>query len=50
MKILFRVLLAILLISTAVSAADKDEKERNKQEDRLKNSGNGHGRNFERPG
>jgi len=39
MKILFRILLAVLLISTAVSAADKDEKERNKQDERLQNSG-----------
>jgi SH3 domain-containing YSC84-like protein 1 len=37
MKNLFRVLLAILLVSTAVSAAETKEKE--KQEDRLRNSG-----------
>jgi SH3 domain-containing YSC84-like protein 1 len=39
MKILFRVLLAFVVISTAVSAADKDDKERGKQEERLQNSG-----------
>ena len=37
MKILFRVLLAILVVSTVTSAADTKDKE--KQEDRLKNSG-----------
>ncbi len=39
MKILLRLLLAISLVSTTVWAADKDDKERGKQEDRLKNSG-----------
>jgi SH3 domain-containing YSC84-like protein 1 len=39
MKILFRVLLALVVISTAVPAADKDDKERGKQEERLQNSG-----------
>jgi lipid-binding SYLF domain-containing protein len=39
MKMIFRLLLAMALISTAVSAADKDMKEKEKQEDRLKNAG-----------
>jgi lipid-binding SYLF domain-containing protein len=39
MKMLFRVLLAIMLISTAVSATDKNDKEKGKQEERLQNSG-----------
>jgi len=39
MKMLFRVLLTIMLISTAVSATDKNDKEKGKQEERLQNSG-----------
>src|ERR1700692_3601010 len=39
MKNLFRVLLAILLISTAASAADKEDKDKSKQEERLQNAG-----------
>jgi SH3 domain-containing YSC84-like protein 1 len=39
MKIVYRVLLALVVISTAVSAADKADKERGKQEERLQNSG-----------
>jgi len=39
MKILLRILLAISLASMTVMAADKDDKEKSKQEDRLKNSG-----------
>jgi len=39
MKNLFRVLLAILLISTAASAADKEDKDKGKQEERLQNAG-----------
>jgi lipid-binding SYLF domain-containing protein len=39
MKMIFRLLLAMTLISTAVSAADRDIKEKEKQEDRLKNAG-----------
>jgi SH3 domain-containing YSC84-like protein 1 len=39
MKIVYRVLLAFVVISTAVSAADKADKERGKQEERLQNSG-----------
>jgi lipid-binding SYLF domain-containing protein len=39
MKMLFRVLMAVMVISTAVSAADKDDKARAKQEERLQNSG-----------
>ncbi len=39
MKNLFRVLLAILLISTTASAADKADKDKAKQEERLKNAG-----------
>lgn len=37
MKIIFRALIAVLVLSTVVSAADTTEKE--KQEDRLRNSG-----------
>jgi lipid-binding SYLF domain-containing protein len=36
---LLRVLMAVMVISTAVSAADKDDKARAKQEERLQNSG-----------
>ena len=39
MKTLLRILLAISLASMTVWAADKDDKEKSKQEDRLKNSG-----------
>ncbi len=39
MKNLFRVLLAILLISTTASAADKADKDKTKQDERLKNAG-----------
>ena len=39
MKNAFRVLLAIFLISTAASAADRDDKDKTKQEERLQNSG-----------
>jgi lipid-binding SYLF domain-containing protein len=39
MKVLFRVLLSMMVISTAVSAADKTDKEKSKQEERLQNSG-----------
>jgi lipid-binding SYLF domain-containing protein len=39
MKMLFRLLLVMTLISIAVSAADRDMKEKEKQEDRLKNAG-----------
>jgi lipid-binding SYLF domain-containing protein len=38
MKTLLRLLLVVSLVSTTVWAADKDDKERTKQEDRLKNS------------
>jgi lipid-binding SYLF domain-containing protein len=39
MKVLLRVLLAIIVISTAAPAADKADKEKSKQEERLQNSG-----------
>jgi len=39
MKNLFRVLLAILLISTAASAADREDKDKDKQAERLQNAG-----------
>ena len=39
MRMLLRVLMAVMVISTAVSAADKDDKARAKQEERLQNSG-----------
>src|SRR5580704_16026535 len=39
MKMLLRVLMAVMVISSAVSAADKDDKARAKQEERLQNSG-----------
>src|SRR5579871_2154838 len=39
MKTLFRLFLAMTLISTTVLAADRDMKEKEKQEERLKNSG-----------
>jgi len=39
MKMLFRVILTIMLISTAGSATDKNDKEKGKQEERLQNSG-----------
>jgi lipid-binding SYLF domain-containing protein len=39
MKMLFRVLLALVVISPAISAADKDDKVKAKQEERLQNSG-----------
>jgi lipid-binding SYLF domain-containing protein len=38
MKTLLRLLLVVSLVSTTVWAADKDDKEKTKQEDRLKNS------------
>ena len=39
MRMLLRVLMAVMVISSAVSAADKDDKARAKQEERLQNSG-----------
>jgi lipid-binding SYLF domain-containing protein len=39
MKMLFRLLLAVTLVTTVASAADRDMKEKEKQDDRLKNSG-----------
>lgn len=39
MKTLFRVLTAVMVISTAVSAAAKDDKAKAKEEERLQNSG-----------
>ena len=39
MKTLFRVLLALLVISPMISAADKDDKVKAKQEERLQNAG-----------
>jgi lipid-binding SYLF domain-containing protein len=39
MKTLFRILLAVSLVATATSAADRETKEKDKQDERLKNSG-----------